>query len=184
MRAIGSVEFARQPCRDLVAQRRLVGLQPTFQVAAIQQRLWVTEFGDESQDLEKMRLLVRLHRRHAYLKVALNEVRGDVTPHDIPVAEREFRIFDGTPDHLVRIGKVVLVMVIGAPERDDGRDGVAAARAGGMFRSATPLKVPMSIPTSMVVVQLSTSIAGRSILSSSGPRSTSWNSSSCSSDLE
>ena len=64
------------------------------------------------------------------LVVALQQVGRHVPPGDLGVVERERRVVDRAPDHLVRVREVVLVVAVRAAERRDGRDRVSApARA-------------------------------------------------------
>ena len=73
-----------------------------------------------------MRLVLRLDRWELGLVVPLEQVRSDMTPRDLGVVERESRIVNGAPDHLVGMREVVLVVAVSAAERGHGRDCVSA----------------------------------------------------------
>ena len=61
------------------------------------------------------------------LMIVLKQERTDVTAGDFAIVERELRVDHVAADHAVRLGEIVLVVAVGAAERDHGRNGVAAA---------------------------------------------------------
>ena len=113
---------------------------------------------------------------------------------DFGVVQSKLGVDDIAPDHLIRLGKIMLVVAVSATKSDDCGYGVAAAAGapctllvvgatgGGIFRKATPDNAPRSIPTSIVVVLDRMSIA---VDRPPNPdRAISWNRSSFSSALE
>jgi hypothetical protein len=114
--------------------------------------------------------------------ISLQQIRGHVPASDLVIIECEFGIMDVAANHLVGVGEIVLVVAVGAAECSDRRDGIAPAASstcallvvgpgGGMLRRDTPDRVPMSIPTSIVVVQDNTFLAKRQIQLSKSCRS-------------
>ncbi len=70
--------------------------------------------------------LVRVDDRKAILVIVLQEERADVAAHDLRVVQCQFRVDDITPDHLVGLGEIVLIMAVCAPKRDDCGYSIAA----------------------------------------------------------
>ena len=58
--------------------------------------------------------------------VALQQVGGDVAAGDLVVVHRQRRVVDLAADHQAGVAEVVVVVGVGAAEREHGGDGVAA----------------------------------------------------------
>jgi hypothetical protein len=64
--------------------------------------------------------------REARFVIALQKIRTEMSACDISVLQRQTRIDDRAPDHLVRVRKIVIIVAVGTAEGDHGRNGIAA----------------------------------------------------------
>jgi hypothetical protein len=73
-----------------------------------------------------LRLVLRVDRREPVLVIALQEISGDVPARDLIVVHRQYGVVHVAADHQRRLAEVVVIVSVGAAERDNCRDGIAA----------------------------------------------------------
>src|SRR5207302_5988051 len=108
--AIPTRKFCRQPSVDVAFKRRLVSPKPPLQINSVQYLRRIFEIRDGAEYREQMRLILWPNCGKFGLIVSLQEVGCYVTTRNLRIVKSQQWVLNRTPNHLVGIREVVLIM--------------------------------------------------------------------------
>src|SRR5437868_5910294 len=114
----------RHPSRNPLSQMVPIFVKPPFEINPIEQRGSRSKSCNSAQDRKEVVGLVGIDLPNAVLMVTLQQKRADMPLRNILVVQSQSGIDYVATDHAFGLNEIMLIMTVGAAERDNSCYGV------------------------------------------------------------